>query len=646
MRVLQTQRSSHLFWLILFGPACVHIFHGCDNAQDEPPPAAHGTSIEFPQGDPSVPADLGGPAFSGVGWTTAASGPLGDPNAVPGGAMLTNIYNWPENLRVYGTGSNTYLNSIVEGLLYESLLRLHPNTLDFAPGLATHWWISDDKMTFRYRINPKAHWSDGQPVTADDFIATYRLINDTTLVDPMSRDAICGSMEEPVAKSKYLLEVRCKKKHWRNFLTFSAMTVLPSQEIGSISGKEYLDKYNFKYTVVSGPYIVRGDDIKDNESLTLTRRTNYWADDEPINDGLFNFEKIRFVVIRDHRLAFDKARKGELDFYPVYTAKWWIEDLVDLDAVKKGHLIRRKVYTKFPVGIQGLAFNMRKPPLDDVRVRQAIAHLYDRKTLIDKFAYNEYELLKSYYPNSEAENTNNVLVKYDPQKASNLLAEAGWKDRGNDGILVKDGMRLSFVLSYQTKGLEKYFTSLKESCKKAGVEIELLVLTPETHWKNLVEDRKFQISSMAWSATLFPSPKPNYYSTMADDKGSNNITGFHSPRADDLIDKYDEEFDLESRYELLRKLDAELFQSHHYALAWSAPYERVLYWNKFGMPEFVLYKYHDWRSVFATWWIDSEKAARLKTARKTGQAIAPIPSVTVRYWVDQDAAQSRIISVR
>jgi len=375
-------------------------------------------------------------------------------------------------------------------------------------------------------------------------------------------------------------------------------------------------------------------DIKENESLTITRRKDYWGESDPYNRGMYNLEKIRFVVIRDDRLAFDKACKGELDFYVVYTAKWWVEDLPGLDAVKNGQLIRQKIYTRYPSGFQGEGFNMRQPPLDDIRVRKALAHLFDRKTMVEKFAYNEYDLLKSYFPGSDAENPDNQLVNFDPGEATRLLNEAGWTKRGPDGILVKDGKRLSLSLSYNSKGLEKYFTSWKEDCKRSGVELNLVLLTPETQWTN-TQERKFEIVSQAWGAVLFPYPKSMWHSKMAGENGSNNIAGLKNPEVDRLIEEYDAEFDLEKRTEILRRIDGLIYNEHPYAMAWYLPCERIVYWNKFGMPKSVLHKYADWRSVFSTWWVDSAKEQRLKEVRKSGGAMTPIPPVELRPWDDQ-----------
>ena len=589
-------------------------------------------TLEFPDGDPSISAELGGPEFTGESWTTLDTGPVGDPSAVKGGAIQSAIPQWPDNLRMYGIRSNTFLNYLIRDLCYESLVGMHPGTLEFMPGLASHWKVSDDKMTFTFRINPKAHWSDGKAVTANDVIATYRLIADDTLLAPMMKESIVNNLEEPVALSKYMVEVKCKEKDLRNFIAISGMIILPAHEISELTGEEYLDKYNFKYTVGTGPYTVHAKDIKTDESITLTRRRDFWGADETANQGMFNFDKIRFVVVRESRLAFDKVCKGELDFQTVMTAKWWVEELDQMEAIQQGHLVRQKVYTKFPKGIQGQAYNLRGSPLDDVRVRKALAHAFDRETMLEKFAYNEYFPLKSYFPGSDAENPQNVMVDYNLATASELLTEAGWSERGSDGILHRNGERLTMNLSYRTDGLEKYYTVYQKACKQIGVELNLQFVDGATHWNNL-QDRKFQFAGMAWGAILFPNPRSNWHSSMADKNGSNNFIGFSHPDVDDLIDQYDKEFDLEKRNALLQQMDGLIFNEHPYVLDWYLPCERILYWNKFGTPDTVLLKYHEWDDVFALWWFDNEKATALKQAKRDGSSLS-VPPVDVRPWSD------------
>lgn len=627
-------RFASLLGVILILPSVI----GCGSSKPEEngKKGRPKVEIEHPEGDPNVSAEDGGPGFTGEGWLTKDPGPIGDPDAVKGGTMLSNIRAWPDNLRMYGIRSNTWLNYLIRDMCYESLLSLDPRTMEFIPSLASHWKISEDKMKFTFRINPKAHWSDGKPVTADDVIATYKLIEDDKLLDPMSKAQIVEKMEEPVKKSKYIVEIQCKVKHWLNFYSISGMILLPAHEIGDLSGEKYLEEYNFKYTATTGPYIVYPEDIKNNESITMTRRTDWWRAEDPTVKRLYNIDRIRYVVVREDRLAFDKACKGELDFYPVFTAKWWVEDLPKVDRIKKGHMLRRKVYTKFPKGVQGLAINLRKKPLDDVRVRTALAHLFDRKTMLEKFAFNEYEPLSSFYPGSDYENHDNQLIEFNPMKAATLLAEAGWSERGPDNILVKAGERFSLTLTYSSKGLEKYFTVYKEACRNAGIDLKLELIDHETLWNNL-QSRKFTIASMAWGATILPQPRTSWLSRLADKEGSNNFVGFKSDLADQLIEQYDEEFDLSKRKEILQELDAELYREQPYVLFWFLPCERIIYKNKFGMPDSVLLKYHEYEDALALWWVDPEKEKKLKEARKKGTTL-PQPPIVVKPWDANETA--------
>src|SRR5262245_33714443 len=150
--------------------------------------------------DPSVTADQGGKGFLGEGWETNTDFDLiGDPNAVKGGALRDYIPDFPGTLRAFGVGpeSNSALNYILTPLVYESLLGMHPTTLKYLPALATHWQVTPDRMTYRFRINPNARWSDGQPVTADDVVATWNFMMDKGLQDP-SNQLTFGKFDRPV----------------------------------------------------------------------------------------------------------------------------------------------------------------------------------------------------------------------------------------------------------------------------------------------------------------------------------------------------------------------------------------------------------------------------------------------------------------
>ena len=581
-------------------------------------------------GDENVPASLGGPGFTGEGWTTNLEFPAqGSSAAIKGGTMRRYLNDWPATLRQHGKDWNSSLNYLVNDLCYESLLRVHPQTLDYIPGLATHWKISEDRSTYTYRINPKAHWSDGSEVTADDVVASWKLRMDPLCLDP-SAIGTYGKLNEPKALSKYIVEVHCNQPNWRNFLYFSGMVVFPAAEV-SIPGDEYLEKYQNAYTANTGPYIVKPDNIKMGTSINLMRRRDWWDIENPAWVGMFNIDTYHYDVVMDEGLAFEKVKKGELDYYLVNRAQWWAEDLGEVDAVKRGLLIMCKYYTDAPIGTSGIAINTQRKPFDDLRMRKALQLLYNRPLFIDKLFFNEYEPLTSYYQGGTYQNTSNVEYPYDPFGAVELLEQMGWTELDSEGYRVKDGQRLDFKLTYSSKASEPNLTIYQEDCKAAGIRVELSLETPATRWKNM-RTKAFELTSTAWGALVFPNPETSYLSEYADQLDNNNVTSYANARVDELCKAYDEEYDVQKRKELIREIDGIIYKEMPYVLGWYNPAQRMIYWNKFSQPEWGAFKTADYDSLHYVWWVDPQKEAALSAAMADPTAkLDPGPREN-RFW--------------
>jgi microcin C transport system substrate-binding protein len=112
--------------------------------------------------------------------------------------------NFPGTLRMAGPEWNTEENYAIGNMVYEQLTILHPTTLEYTPVLATHWKIDPDKLTYRFRLDPNARFSDGVPVTSEDVVATWKLMVDKGLDDPYYY-AQFMKVEQPVAESKYIV---------------------------------------------------------------------------------------------------------------------------------------------------------------------------------------------------------------------------------------------------------------------------------------------------------------------------------------------------------------------------------------------------------------------------------------------------------
>ena len=595
--------------------------------------------------DSAVSAEHGGKGFTGQGWETNTSFELmGDPRAAKGGMLRDALEDFPGTLRIDGPEYNSLFNYGVTNMVYERLLDIDTTTMNFIPQLATHWQISPDKMTYRFRINPNARFSDGTPVTAEDVVASYNFIMDKTLQNP-STQMTYAKFERPVAESKYIVSVKSKVLNWRNFLYFSAdLKILPAAVLKTINGEKYLKEYNYKLLPGSGPYIIREEDINKGTSITARRRPDYWNAKARMNVGLYNFDQLQFTVVRDENLAFEKFKKGELDFYVVGRAQQWVQE-TDFDNVKRGLIQKRKIFNSQPWGFAGLAFNARRAPFDDIRLRKAFTFLVNRPLMIEKLAFNEYVQNNSYNPASIYENPDNPKNPYDPEAALKLLGDAGWKDRDSQGRLVKNGQPLAVELMYPTPTFEKYLTLYQEDLRKIGITLNLRLVTPETAFKLQNGDRQFQMAYTGWGGLLFPNPETTFNAMLADQKNNNNITGFKNARVDELCKQYDVSFDPQERIRIIREIDGIVANEYHYALLWSGPFTRVLYWNKFGAPKGYWSRTGDYFGagngfgLLQMWWADSAKSAELDAAQRDPSKNMEVGAVEDRYWVEFDAKQ-------
>ena len=602
--------------------------------------------------DPSVPAELGGKGFTGEGWETNTSFELiGDPRAVKGGLFRDRITDFPGTLRMGGPEWNTSTNYMIGELVYETLIALDPTTLDYMPQLATHWQVSPDKMTYRFRLNPNAKFSNGESVTAEDVIASWKLHADKSLRDPAMYSQF-NKFDEPVAESKYIVRVHTKGNtpEWQNLLNFgTSINIFPASSLKGVTGATYIEKFNFAYLPGTGPYIVKPEDIKKGNSISMRRRNDYWAEKTRWNVGLNNFDEVRLTVVRDDNIRLEQFKRGDLDFYYVNRSKHWVEDLspMALDKVERGLIQKTKTFNVHPQSWSGFAMNTTRPPLDDIRVRKALTFLLNRELLIEKLFFNEYAPSNTYYPGTLYENPNNPKNPYNPQAAVQLLAEAGWKDRDTQGRLTKNGKPFIIEMLYDNQSSQNILTIYQQDLQKVGITMNLRLVTFETRVKLTHRQRQFDMVYQAWGPSAFPDPETTYHSRLAAQEDNNNITGFKDPRADELMEKYGKSFDLNERVMLIRELDGLLANQYPYVLHWSAPNLRLAYWNKFGQPRGYVTRTGHYMSdlgqgpgVERLWWIDPEKAKKLDEAMRDASIKLPVGPAEDKYWLEWGKKES------
>jgi len=385
------------------------------------------------------------------------------------------------------------------------------------------------------------------------------------------------------------------------------------------------NKINFDFPVVSGPY--RLGSLKENIELHLERRADWWARARPSSRGKFNFQTLIYRFYAEEENAFEAFKKGALDVFPVYVSRLWNREAVG-EKFERNWIVKQRIYNHNPIGFQGFAMNLRRPPFDDHRVRMALAQLIDRETMNRTMMYSAYFLQRSYFEDlyDSAHPCTNVMLRYDPARAQALLAEAGWEINPQTGWLEKEGRRFSITFLTRDASSDKFLALYGEDLRKSGIELKI-DRKDWAAWQRDMDAFHFDMTWANWTSSLFKNPEDMWAASEADRPSGQNIAGLKDPRIDALIEKQKTIFDLAQRNQICRELDALLCEQVPYVLLWNINYTRLLYWNKFGAPATVLGKFNNERDLFGLWWYDADSAAELKAAIVAGTSLPPKPEV-------------------
>jgi microcin C transport system substrate-binding protein len=557
--------------------------------------------------------------------------PVSDPRAVRGGELILHSSDFPKSFNYMVNNASDA--AMVFGLVYDTLMEIHPTTLDFMPLIAKSWEISPDKKVFTLKIDPRAKWDDGKPITAEDVKFTYDTIMNPKNLTSVHRMSL-SRFETPVVIDQSTIKFTAKTVHYNNLVTLAGLYVLPKH---LFSGKDFNKSFNMSLPPGSGPYVL--SEVREGRYYVLKRRQNYWADQLPNHRGTYNFESIKYKVMSE-TVVYEAFKKGDFDILDDggISAKRWATE-TDSKPFQKNWIVKQKVYNYAPQGFQGLAFNMRRPVFQDIRVREAICHLIDQKYLLEKIMFNQYQQLNSYWPSLYGSTQANPPIRYDPVQAKQLLKEAGYDRLDKNGYLINQkGERLEFTLIYQGETLEKHLTYFAETCKKAGVKVNLQILSWATLIKKM-DEYSFDMVFINWGQSLFDDPEQLWHSKHISETGGSNITGYKNGAVDKLIDSMPPIFDAAKRIQIIKQIDHMIYQEYPYVLLWGRSYIRVMYKNVFGMPKTIFTKYGDNQPipyVIAYWWFDQAKLRRYQEAVKKNQAL---PRELEEVYYDQIANQ-------
>jgi peptide/nickel transport system substrate-binding protein len=539
-----------------------------------------------------------------------AAFPYVNPGAPKGGRLTQGVLGTFDSLNplvVKGLAPPDIRGYVIEGLMargYDEPFTLY--------GLLAESVETDAARSFvTFALNPRAEFSDGRPVTADDVLFSWQLLRDRGR--PNHR-----TYYSKVAKAEKLDERKVR-------FTFDAggdremplilglMPVLPRHAVNP----ETFEDTTFAPPVGSGPYVV--DAVDPGKSITLKRNPNYWGRYLPVSRGLWNFDEVRLDFYRDGNSHFEAFKKGLYDVRAENDPGRW-EEAYDFPAVRDGRVIKEGFANGLPKGMAGLVFNTRRPVFEDIRVRQALLLLFDFEWVNKNFFFNRFARTNSYFDGSElsshgvaADARERVLLAPFPDAVRSDILAGTWSPPVSDGS-GRDRANLRAALQlFNEAGYELAGTQLRARDTKKPFTFEILVTTKDNerlalnyaeHLKRagiaanvrLVDavqyDRRrltfdFDMIQNRWDQSLSPGNEQLFYwsTASAAEEGTRNYMGAKNPAIDAMIAAL---LRAESRVDFVsavRALDRVLLSGFYVIPLYHAPEQWVARWSAIRHPD-------------------------------------------------------------
>ena len=574
-----------------------------------------------------------------LAWMTNDSDPeFASPDAIQGGTFRSYMLSFPLTLRLVGPDSN---GSFAGVLRYNAMgpVSYHPHTRKVIPALATHWAFGEDGRTIYYRLNPDARWSDGEPVTAEDFVFAAQFMRSEQIVAPWYNNYYTDRIRDVKAYDDHTYAVQGADAKPLNEMHYN-YAFPPKPRHFHVMTDDWVEQYNWKPDPTTGPYHV--GEINKGKYIDLKRTENWWANDLRYYRNRFNPTRIRVKVIRDINTAYQHFLKGELDTFGLVLPDFW-HDQATGEEFDAGYIQKYWLYNQLPQPSTGFFLNTQKPPLDEAAVRYGIAHSMNFEKVIDTILRGDYERLPTFQLGfGEYDNKTIEPRRFDLGKAAEYFEEAGFIERDETGILVRDGQRLAFTVSYGQPHHTPRLVILKEEAKKAGLELELQLLDGATAFKKQ-QEKNHEISWGGWSSQgLSPRFWEHFHSDNAKRTQTNNVTAWADPEMDALIMQYRASSDLQERIELAHRLEQMVHDSGVMIPSFQVPYTREGAWRWIRLPDSVgtpttgaiFNSQMNTAGIFSSgglFWIDPDIKDATMEARSDGEPFEPVTIIQDDY---------------
>ncbi len=509
---------------------------------------SHGIAMH---GDPALAPDF-------------ANLPYARPDAPKGGRVVFGVQGTFDTLNSYSVrGIAAQGVSPPLGLVYQSLMaRSWDEPFTLYAQVAQSIETPPDRSWVTFRLDPRARFSDGRPVTAEDVVFTWDLLKRKGKPSFRSWYAKAVKVETPDP-----LTVRFD-------LTGAGDRELPLiLALMPVFSKAAMDPARFEETslaipIGTGPYTVSA--VKPGESITFRRIKDWWGDVLPVARGLYNPEEIRFDYYRDANALFEAFKGGLYDVRTEDSPTRWTTQY-DFPAILDGRVVKDPVVARTPKGMNAFVFNTRRPLFADKRVREALTLLFDFDWVNTHLFGGVYKRTTSFFEGSDLASTGRPATarerellapfpdavspdimegRWTPpsadgsgrdreraKQALGLLEEAGWTLRDGTMRNAKTGepMVIEFLASSRVQ--ERLAVNYAQALQRLGITMKVRLTDDVQYWRRLAAF-DFDMIQFTWGGT--PSPGNEQFNRWgmksADRESSLNYAGAKLPAIDAMID--------------------------------------------------------------------------------------------------------------
>lgn len=415
----------------------------------------------------------------------------------------------------------------VAGQVYNGLVKYDKN-LNIVGDLAESFEISADGLTITFHLRRGVKWHDGAPFSARDVLYTYRVTIDpktpTAYAEDFKQVRSISTPDDHTVRVNYAVPFAPALASW-------GMNILPAH---LLEGKDITKSPLARKPVGTGPY--RFKEWLSGQKIVLDANSDYF-------EGRPYIDRFIYRIIPDSSTMYMELKAGAID-------------LMNLTPVQYSRQTDNRNFTshfnkyRYPSsGYLYMGYNLRHPLFGDKRIRQAMTAAINKDELIQGVLFGMGQ--KSHgpiVPGRWAYNPGIRDIGYDPKHSAELLAEAGWREKNSDGILVKDGKPFKFTILTNQGNQQRLMSAqiIQQRLRQVGVDVRIRIVEWATFLKEFIDKGNFEVVMLGWNISQDPDMYDIWHSSKTK-PGELNFIGYKNAEVDRLLVEGRNTFDVAER---------------------------------------------------------------------------------------------------